>query len=402
MKIKSVCESTGLSDRTIRYYIDEKLISPSYTENYLGRRTYDFSNKDIKELNDIAVLRKFDFTIDEIKSVINNAEASKEILYNVKSRTAKTVSDGQNKLTVLSQINADKSYTVAELADELSKASLELSEPEETVKTNILKIMRYVLKALKAILIFVIVWLPIALSLSLVVFKNYEYPVYEPEMIAKAIASLLPSIAVLIISRTKLKWKSLAQYVLLVLCILSIPVSFGLSFGIVSRSETTDFRNYRDFDAECLANRSMVFQELFPSWPHYFDNVKQADGTYETIYLDAHYYYNYHRFLDSTYDIYAEWPLNDEKYSEEVERATAVLRKYGEKNPDAYVELEKGDYNCLILYSGDRGAEPFYEVSGSYCYTIFAYNDKTNTVRYIYCYSLENGVYQPYYLELDW
>ena len=157
MKIKSVCESTGLSDRTIRYYIDEKLISPSYTENYLGRRTYDFSNKDIKELNDIAVLRKFDFTIDEIKSVINNAEASKEILYNVKSRTAKTVSDGQNKLTVLSQINADKSYTVAELADELSKASLELSEPKETVKTDILKIMRYVLKALKAILIFVIV-----------------------------------------------------------------------------------------------------------------------------------------------------------------------------------------------------------------------------------------------------
>ena len=30
MKIKSVCEQTGLTDRAIRYYIEEKLISPSF------------------------------------------------------------------------------------------------------------------------------------------------------------------------------------------------------------------------------------------------------------------------------------------------------------------------------------------------------------------------------------
>ena len=127
MKIKSVCELTGLTDRTIRYYIEEKLISPLYTENYLGRKTYNFSEKDIKDLNDIAVLRKFDFTLDEIKSVINDAETSKEILSNVKDRTAQTVLDSQNKLSVLSQINTEKIYTVAELADVLSKVSLDVS-----------------------------------------------------------------------------------------------------------------------------------------------------------------------------------------------------------------------------------------------------------------------------------
>ena len=45
MKIKTVCELTGLSDRTIRYYIEEKLISPSHTENYLGRKKYSFGRK---------------------------------------------------------------------------------------------------------------------------------------------------------------------------------------------------------------------------------------------------------------------------------------------------------------------------------------------------------------------
>ena len=59
----------------------------------------------------------------------------------------------------------------------------------------------------------------------------------------------------------------------------------------------------------------------------------------------------------------------------------------------------KGDYHCLILYSGD---EPFEKATDSYDYIIFSYNDKTNIVRYIYCDSLENGADQPYYLELEW
>ena len=50
MKIKAVCEATGLTDRTVRYYIEEGLLSPKYTENYLGRKNYDFSQQDIKNL----------------------------------------------------------------------------------------------------------------------------------------------------------------------------------------------------------------------------------------------------------------------------------------------------------------------------------------------------------------
>ena len=400
MKIKSVCELTGLTDRTIRYYIEEKLISPLYTENYLGRKTYNFSEKDIEDLNDIAILRKFDFTLEEIKSVINDAETSKEILSNVKDRTAQTVLDSQNKLSVFSQISTEKAYTVAELAEELSKASLDLPEHKETIKTNIVKT---ILSILKTIVTFAIVWLPIALSLFVVTISinDYHYPVFEPIMVALTIISFLPSIMVLIVSRTKLKWKKIAQRILLVFCILSIPFSYFMSFGIVSKSQTTDFRNYRDFDADCLANRNVVFQEIFPNWPHYFENVKQADGRYETVYLDSHYYYHYHQGFDYTYDIYAEWPLNEDEYTKEIKRAAAVFSKNIENKTYNYkfAELMKGDYHCLILYSGD---EPFKKATDNYDYIIFAYNDKTNIVRYIYCDSLENGADQPYYLELEW
>jgi len=43
MKIKAVCERTGLTDRTIRYYIEEGLLSPSFNENYIGRKSFDFT-----------------------------------------------------------------------------------------------------------------------------------------------------------------------------------------------------------------------------------------------------------------------------------------------------------------------------------------------------------------------
>ena len=204
MKIKSVRELTGLTDRTIRYYIEENLISPLYTENYLGRKTYNFSESDIKDLNDIAILRKFDFTLEEIKSVINDTETSKRILTNVKERTARTVLEGQNKLSVISQISTEKAYTMAELAEELSKVSLDLPEHKETVKTDIVKT---VFAAVKAIVIFAIVWLPMALSIFVVIISinDYHYPVFESVAILLTIASFLPSIAVLIFSKTKLK-----------------------------------------------------------------------------------------------------------------------------------------------------------------------------------------------------
>ena len=140
MKIKSVCELTGLTDRTIRYYIEEKLIFPQYTENYLGRRSYDFSQKDVKDLKDIAVLRKFDFTLDEIKFIIDHGETGVNIISGVKERTEKAISDGQKKLSVLLKISTEKTYTMAELAEELSKEALSLPQHKETTKMDVFQL----------------------------------------------------------------------------------------------------------------------------------------------------------------------------------------------------------------------------------------------------------------------
>ena len=131
MKIKAVCEATGLTDRTIRYYIEERLISPAYTENYLGRKTFDFSESNIKALNDIAVLRKFGFSISEIKQMLLRPEEIPRIVSELRERKQAHIDEETELLQALSKLNTAHSYTVPELADSLSEPVSNTPLPKE-------------------------------------------------------------------------------------------------------------------------------------------------------------------------------------------------------------------------------------------------------------------------------
>ncbi len=69
MKMKELCEKTGLQDRTIRFYISSGLLLPSYNENYAGRRNFNFSEKDVTRLKQIMLLRKYNFSLNDIKTL---------------------------------------------------------------------------------------------------------------------------------------------------------------------------------------------------------------------------------------------------------------------------------------------------------------------------------------------
>lgn len=416
MKIKAVCELTGLSDRTIRYYIEQELVAPSYTENYLGRKAYRFSQKDIDELNNIATLRKFDFTIDEIRHIITSPENSKIVIEDVKLRTKKAVEENEEKLSVLVQLDSEKSYTIYELAKQLIILSNNIPVQNEDVRKGFLKTL---LNVLKTTVIFIIVWLPVLLLFSLSIiasFSAYAYPCFNtnPLYYICLFACLLPSIFVLIVSKLKFPFKKVIKFIALSLCVLSIPFSILLPLGLVTQSETTDFRNYRKFDVRCIANQDMFFQELFPVWPNTFESVKDEKGNLKTVYLDAHYYYRYYSEFDYTYDVYAEWPLEKDEFYKEVARVKELFEKYSKTDDyildenrsihttDGYTTIKKGNYTCLVYGSSYTNDEPFSKATDNYEYDIFAYDEKNLKVRYISCASLENGADQPYYLQLDW
>lgn len=120
MKMKTVCEQTGLSDRAVRFYMEEHLIAPSYTENYLGRRAYDFSETNVQDLRDIAVLRKFGFSIENIRQLKEEPGSSTEVLAQLRAQKQKTVEEEQAALNILNRLDDSKIYGISELAQALS------------------------------------------------------------------------------------------------------------------------------------------------------------------------------------------------------------------------------------------------------------------------------------------
>ena len=133
MKIKTVCELTGLTARTIRVYIDEQLIAPKFTENYLGRRSFEFSEDDVVALKNIAILRKYGFSIDEIRKILLDAQNSIEVIESVKNRTRDQLDEYRERLNALSRLEENKAYSKRGL-DELQALGYTLCgscDPEE-------------------------------------------------------------------------------------------------------------------------------------------------------------------------------------------------------------------------------------------------------------------------------
>lgn len=68
MKMKEVCAATGLTERAVRFYVQEHLVMP-HSQRRGGRTWLDFSQTDVERLRAVGTLRKAGFTIDEIRSM---------------------------------------------------------------------------------------------------------------------------------------------------------------------------------------------------------------------------------------------------------------------------------------------------------------------------------------------
>ena len=85
MLINEVCSLTGLTKKAICYYESQGLLNPKKGTN--GYREY--SENDIKLLNEISLYRKLDISIKDIKIIINSKDKKKRI--------SDIIKDKQNK-----------------------------------------------------------------------------------------------------------------------------------------------------------------------------------------------------------------------------------------------------------------------------------------------------------------
>ena len=119
MKIKAVCERTGLSDRAVRLYIENGLLAPDKTENYSGRRSFDFSEEDVARLNRVAALRAAGFSIAQIKEAQTDPQTIPRIVAEVTEKQETERRRSEKILTALAALDEDIASFEA-LADGLS------------------------------------------------------------------------------------------------------------------------------------------------------------------------------------------------------------------------------------------------------------------------------------------
>lgn len=417
MKIKELREVTGLTDRTIRYYMEEGLLAPAFSENYVGRKSYDFTMADAEILQQISVLRKFGFSIEEIKAIEAQNGKTAKIIESVHARKKKCIEEEQNALEILDKLERNREYTLPELAQTMAAFSAGKSLPKEDNRNKLERIFKkhkkgfFALGKILDILVFIGTMLASGTWLYMFL-TEWKYPHIRPEVshpvfwiiIAYIMigAPIICGIVCLIIrSFDSKKAKKFPIYGCFCLCVLLctiLPSGFLGNFALPIESETRELNHYNQLD-EIALPRDGFYLSMMP--PRQF-SFEKTEGRLEE------YYYRCRATFDVTTDIYAEWSFSEKTFRAEIQRVSMLYDAW--KNPtDEYwttETLQKGNYICLMRYHVDKRegktTKPFEPVDNSYTFYIFAYDEKNQKIRYIVCDSMENGADQPYYLTLDW
>src|SRR5690625_1025589 len=117
-KVGELATLTGLTIRTLRYYDQINLFSPSeYTE--LGHRLY--TKSDLTRLQQILALKQIGLSLDDIKAVVTNKEknSATEIIETQIARVQRDIQIQQNLLSELERtlktVRSNKTMSVDEL-----------------------------------------------------------------------------------------------------------------------------------------------------------------------------------------------------------------------------------------------------------------------------------------------
>ena len=256
VRIKEICEKSGLTDRTVRYYIEEKLLDPYYTENYLGRKSFDFSEDDLARLKDIATLRSFGFSVEEIREMLFEQNNFTEIINNVKKRTRESLDQSTLRLDALSGIDSESATSVSELAEKLSEKQ-DMNAKGENVKVNV---ARQVMSVIKTVGIFLAVWLPllitvIFLTARVIIIRYFEI---RPLFLMLCALAILPSLFAVAFSGKIKNKKKLKGYLIPSVCALCIPLCIVFSVGSVTECD----HSWSDYSVSVFATCSFEGEKI--------------------------------------------------------------------------------------------------------------------------------------------
>lgn len=137
MKLKEICEKTGLSRKTLRLYEEKGLITPE-KELKNGREYREYSEIDLQRLQNIALLRRAWFTMEEISRMQRDPDAIQEIFPQYRRWLRKQKKDLDVLLQTAEQIEISTIENISQLTERMATAASELPLPKYDVVPHFL------------------------------------------------------------------------------------------------------------------------------------------------------------------------------------------------------------------------------------------------------------------------
>ena len=106
MKAKEIAAQTGLKERTIRFYEEHELIHPA-TEQRNGRNYREYTREDADRLRLIATLRRSQFTLEEIRQLLEQPDTTPQVFRTYTSRMEQAARDTQRLWTAAAAISPE-------------------------------------------------------------------------------------------------------------------------------------------------------------------------------------------------------------------------------------------------------------------------------------------------------
>lgn len=120
MKISEVCERTGLTRRTVRFYMEKGLLSPE-TEYRNGKDFRDFSEEDVRLLKAISVLRGLEISVDDIGSLIGGEITSERLLEKYRCDSRSRLLNSERIYNILAAVKAEGKDDIYSLSEAVQK-----------------------------------------------------------------------------------------------------------------------------------------------------------------------------------------------------------------------------------------------------------------------------------------
>jgi DNA-binding transcriptional MerR regulator len=135
MKMLEACRRTGLTEKTIRFYIEKGLIAPDTQR--INERTYiDFEESDILRLRRVAALRKAGFSIESILEMTRSPGRVRPIVEGHIHGLRSELRQRRLVLDALGELRDRELKSVDELADGLIRSIARASLPPTDTKPD--------------------------------------------------------------------------------------------------------------------------------------------------------------------------------------------------------------------------------------------------------------------------